>query len=341
MKMLPHIVIFLFFLFVKGASGATFTLVNECKLTVWPGITGTPGFNSTGFELMQNSSRSFQVTDSWDGVIWGRTDCTFNQFGQGSCVIGDCGSNEIECFGRESTSSVTNISFSLNKVTDETSYRFGYDVNWAREHSSRGYNELRMTVETTGGSGPCQIIGCPQRWCWKPIATNSRCQGADYTITFSPLPDTFSIVKLGSERNYTKYLISPDGDFTLGFFGANNSYLGIWYTYDDQSTKVWVANPNTPITSTSGRELVAEVSLANNLLSELTRYIEETRGRNPEIPRVHSLPLDQPINSYVLHMLLMTIEADVRVKTHLRAAREELLRNIAEKQEFISNLRAL
>ena len=90
-----------------------------------------------------------------------------------------------------------------------------------------------------------------------------------------------------------------------------------------------------------GRELVTEVDLANNLLTELTRYLEEMRSRDPEMTRVHLLPLNVPINSYRLHTLLMTTEADVRATTLLRAAHKELLRSIAEKQEFIRNLRAL
>nr|GEX03770.1 reverse transcriptase [Tanacetum cinerariifolium] len=48
---------------------ATFTLINECSFTVWPGISGTLGFNNIGFKLMHNSSCSFQVTDSWE-VLW-------------------------------------------------------------------------------------------------------------------------------------------------------------------------------------------------------------------------------------------------------------------------------
>ncbi|GJZ85194.1 G-type lectin S-receptor-like serine/threonine-protein kinase, partial [Tanacetum coccineum] len=175
-----------------------------------------------------------------------------------SCITGDCGSHEMECFGEKSTS---NISFSLNEP-DGTSYSLGYDVRRARG----GYNEIWMTVETTGGSGPCQIIGCLQSGCWKPITTTSWCQRADYTIPFCPLPDTLSIIKLGSERKSTKYLMSPDGEFTLGFFGADNSYLGIWYTYDDQSTEVWVANPNTPITSTSGAPALSIEPNTGNLI---------------------------------------------------------------------------
>ncbi|GKA43648.1 G-type lectin S-receptor-like serine/threonine-protein kinase, partial [Tanacetum coccineum] len=133
-----------------------------------------------------------------------------------------------ECFGRKSTSSITNISFSLSEVTDKTSYIFSYDVNRARSYE--GYDDLWMTVETTGRS------------------------------------DTLSIIKLGSERKSTKYLMSPDSDFTLGFFGANNSYLGIWYTYDNQSREIWVANPNTPITSTSSAHALSIEPNSGNLI---------------------------------------------------------------------------
>ena len=77
-----------------------------------------------------------------------------------------------------------------------------------------------------------------------------------------------------------------------------------------------------------GRELVAQVSLANNLLRYLTRYLEEMVSRDPEMSRGHSLLLDQAINSYGLHTLLMKTKVDVRVTSHLRAAREELLRSL-------------
>ncbi|CAK9153268.1 unnamed protein product [Ilex paraguariensis] len=38
----------------------------------------------------------------------------------------------------------------------------------------------------------------------------------------------------------------------MGIEATNYSYLGIWYTKDDQSRRVWVANPNTPIKNNSG-----------------------------------------------------------------------------------------
>ncbi|GKD28939.1 G-type lectin S-receptor-like serine/threonine-protein kinase [Tanacetum coccineum] len=67
--------------------------------------------------------------------------------------------------------------------------------------------------------------------------------GGDYTVRFC---DTFSTIKLGDgQLTYNDQLVSVNGNFTLGFF-ENYAYLGIWYTRDDQSRKVWVANPNAP-----------------------------------------------------------------------------------------------
>ncbi|KAK6913047.1 Serine-threonine/tyrosine-protein kinase, catalytic domain [Dillenia turbinata] len=49
-------------------------------------------------------------------------------------------------------------------------------------------------------------------------------------------------------------LVSDGGKFTLGFFSpiTNKTYLGIWYT-EDTTTKVWVANRDTPIPNNSGQ----------------------------------------------------------------------------------------
>ncbi|GKF16604.1 hypothetical protein Tco_0061522, partial [Tanacetum coccineum] len=41
-----------------------------------------------------------------------------------------------------------------------------------------------------------------------------------------------------------------------------------------------------------------EATLANNLLGEMTRYLLRMRSRAEEETRVHSLPLDQPLNTY-------------------------------------------
>ncbi|XP_071741709.1 G-type lectin S-receptor-like serine/threonine-protein kinase CES101 [Rutidosis leptorrhynchoides] len=63
-----------------------------------------------------------------------------------------------------------------------------------------------------------------------------------------------SSIKRNDQLNFTSQLVSPGNNFTLGFFtipATNYIYLGIWYTSDQQSLKVWVANPSTPIISSS------------------------------------------------------------------------------------------
>ncbi|CAH1427278.1 unnamed protein product [Lactuca virosa] len=64
-----------------------------------------------------------------------------------------------------------------------------------------------------------------------------------------------STIKIGDQLNLTSQLLSPISRFTLGFFtinATNHTYLGIWYTNDLDFTKVWVANPSTPIRSSFG-----------------------------------------------------------------------------------------
>ncbi|PWA76518.1 S-crystallin [Artemisia annua] len=58
-----------------------------------------------------------------------------------------------------------------------------------------------------------------------------------------------------------------------------------------------------------------------------TNLLRNIEGRGEEETRVHSLPLDQPINSYGLHTLLMSTEADIRIATALRTTREEVMRS--------------
>ncbi|GKC06650.1 hypothetical protein Tco_0998260 [Tanacetum coccineum] len=84
-----------------------------------------------------------------------------------------------------------------------------------------------------------------------------------------------------------------------------------------------------------------EVTLTNNLLGEMTRYLFQMRSCAEEETRVYSLPLDLPLNIYGLHTLLMSSESDTRITTALEATREEVMKSINEKQELIDNYRAI
>ncbi|CAI9285032.1 unnamed protein product [Lactuca saligna] len=254
---------FLFFLFFSnGAVGVTFTIVNECGFTIWPAIISVQRLNETGFELTK----------------------------------GDCDTNEfLECDVDERIPPATTADFSINQ--SQTHSPDFYDVNMAL-----GYN-LPILVEATSGSADgkvcmsaCLAFGSPEYCCsdsfsspssCKPTAyaqlfrsacprsystsydlqaTTFLCNGADYTIRFCASADSFSTIKLDSELKSTDQLVSRHGNFTLGFFGEDYSYLGIWYTRDVQSTKVWVANPNAPIISSSGAHTLSISAKTGDLI---------------------------------------------------------------------------
>ncbi|KAI9810080.1 MAG: hypothetical protein M1827_006691 [Pycnora praestabilis] len=79
-------------------------ITNNCSDTIWPAIgtqMGTPP-STAGFELTSGNSTSLTVGSDWQGRVWGRTNCTFNEDGTGpanhggnngggaACDTGDC-----------------------------------------------------------------------------------------------------------------------------------------------------------------------------------------------------------------------------------------------------------
>ncbi|GJX82252.1 hypothetical protein Tco_0331733 [Tanacetum coccineum] len=88
-------------------------------------------------------------------------------------------------------------------------------------------------------------------------------------------------------------------------------------------------------------EQVNELQLVNKLLGEMTRYLLQKLSRAEEETRMRSMPLDQPLNSYGLHALRMSSESDTHISNILEAAREEVIRKMDERQELISNYRAI
>ncbi|CAN7081608.1 unnamed protein product [Brassica oleracea var. botrytis] len=147
-------------IFFHGSNGATITIVNRCSFTVWPGIlpnSGSGDIGTTGFELASGGSRSFQAPASWSGRFWARTGCSFDsQTGQGTCLTGDCGSNQVECNGSGAKPPATLAEFTIGSgPEDPTRKQDFYDVSLVD-----GYN-VPMVVEASGGSeGNCLTTGC-------------------------------------------------------------------------------------------------------------------------------------------------------------------------------------
>ncbi|KAL2319091.1 hypothetical protein Fmac_032967 [Flemingia macrophylla] len=139
----------------KGAWGATFTVINKCDFTVWPGIlsnAGSSGLESTGFELQSGGTRSFHTPPNWSGRFWGRTGCNFDpKTQQGSCTTADCGSDQVQCNGGGATPPATLAEFTIGSGSGTQDF---YDVSLVD-----GFN-LPILVDPSGGSGICGSTGC-------------------------------------------------------------------------------------------------------------------------------------------------------------------------------------
>ncbi|KAK1276266.1 Thaumatin-like protein [Acorus gramineus] len=83
-----------------------FTIINDCKETVWPAVTPGDNFNGGGFRLKPGQSAVFTAPVGWSGRIWGRTGCSFDRTGEqnGTCETGGC-LNALKCAGSGNTPS--------------------------------------------------------------------------------------------------------------------------------------------------------------------------------------------------------------------------------------------
>lgn len=74
-------------------------ITNNCPETIYPGIwtQSGDGPKKSGFKLDPGKSSNQTVSEDWQGRVWGRTNCSFNDQGTGSkdggpkaCRTGDC-----------------------------------------------------------------------------------------------------------------------------------------------------------------------------------------------------------------------------------------------------------
>ncbi|KAK9740019.1 hypothetical protein RND81_03G005000 [Saponaria officinalis] len=143
----------LHFRFLPGEA-ATFTVLNSCAYTVWPGILSNAGvspLSTTGFSLQNGESKTITTPSGWGGRFWGRTLCAANaSTGLFVCQTGDCGSSDLTC-SSGAAPPATLAEFTL----DGSGGLDFFDVSLVD-----GYN-LPMVVSPHGGGGPnCSVTGC-------------------------------------------------------------------------------------------------------------------------------------------------------------------------------------
>ena len=126
-------------------STRTFTIVNACKETIWPGITPGENFSGGGFSLKPGQSAVYTASPGWGGRIWARTGCKFDKNGNGTCQTGSCG-HVLNCTS-PSTPPTSIAEFNLG----ELDY---YDISLVD-----GFN-LPVVVKAFNGKGNCSTAGC-------------------------------------------------------------------------------------------------------------------------------------------------------------------------------------
>ncbi|GLJ38843.1 hypothetical protein SUGI_0791620 [Cryptomeria japonica] len=151
MKIIKKLILIVLLAVVKETWAASFTVLNNCGYTVWPGFLSNAGITpltTTGFELQPGTTRVVSTPARWSGRMWGRTGCNFGADGKGNCTTGDCG-GQLQCNGAGAIPPASLAEFSL----DPAGLDF-YDVSLVD-----GYN-LPMLVVATGGTGACLATGC-------------------------------------------------------------------------------------------------------------------------------------------------------------------------------------
>ncbi|WVZ58060.1 hypothetical protein U9M48_008371 [Paspalum notatum var. saurae] len=147
------------FPFLAEGEAATFTFVNRCTDTVWPGVlsnAGSPRLEPTGFELAPGAARAVPAPSGWSGRMWARTGCSQDgATGRLVCATGDCGSGAAECAGAGAAPPATLAEFTL----DGSGGLDFYDVSLVD-----GYN-LPVLVETSGGGGSTGPASCAAAGC--------------------------------------------------------------------------------------------------------------------------------------------------------------------------------
>ncbi|OMO88615.1 Thaumatin [Corchorus olitorius] len=150
--MFPSVFLILLPLFFLSSYSCTFTITNNCPYTIWPGTlagSGTPQLSTTGFRLDSGQSVRISSVPGWSGRIWGRTGCSFDATGVGSCQTGDCG-GRLECDGNGATPPASLFEITLGAGNDQDFY----DVSIVD-----GYN-LPIVAAPRGVYGGCNATGC-------------------------------------------------------------------------------------------------------------------------------------------------------------------------------------
>ncbi|KIW03079.1 uncharacterized protein PV09_05724 [Verruconis gallopava] len=162
-------------------------VTNRCTDNIWPAIVTQEGTgpSESGFQLAPGISRNLTVGTDWNGRVWGRTNCTFDDKGSGGCLTGDCG-GILNCTGNGEASTLAefNLPGGLNQSYYDISLVDGYNLPLAIEVILDGNNPFQPLPNTTNPS----CIGGVQGFASMPYDPYANGQEFLNTSSRTPLP---------------------------------------------------------------------------------------------------------------------------------------------------------
>jgi hypothetical protein len=128
----------------------TLQVVNGCSQTIWLGTLSSGGtLGQVEPQLAAGASTQLTASADWSGRLWGRTGCSFDDAGVGTCDTGDCG-GQRQCAAPGQTPA-TLAEFTFAGAASQTFY----DVSLVD-----GFN-VPMEIQGGGASASCPVTACP------------------------------------------------------------------------------------------------------------------------------------------------------------------------------------
>lgn len=231
------------------ATTRTFTFVNNTQQTIWAGALANSGLTTPengGWEMAPGSTHTFTVANNWGGRFWGRTNCTFNSAGAGTCETGDCG-GVLTCKGAGGIPPATLAEFTL----DGADGKDFYDVSFVD-----GYN-VPMTITPVGGATP---IAGNQYWCGSagcgtdlntncPTALQQKDAGGQIVACKSAC-EAFNTDQYCCRGNYATAATCKPTEWPVNYaeYFKSNCPAAYSYAYDDPTSTFTDSNADYKIT---------------------------------------------------------------------------------------------
>ncbi|XP_027113674.2 pathogenesis-related thaumatin-like protein 3.5 [Coffea arabica] len=187
-----------------GADAKLFTFRNDCEVTIWPGIlanAGKPQLANGGFRLLPHSAATIFAPTGWAGRFWARSQCTFDETGNGKCATGDCG-GALRCNGAGGVPPATLAEFSLDNPKDfyDISLVDGFNIpisivpsltNCSGAECTADLNrqcrpELQVTSDgkVVACKSACLAFGKPEFCCAGSYSNPNTCKPSVYSKEF-------------------------------------------------------------------------------------------------------------------------------------------------------------